>query len=298
MFWSSRLTPFARAVFAACVLASSAAAARAQAPDPVIAKVNGAEIRQSDLAIAEEDIGGSLPAGVTGDAKREYLTAYLIDMIVIAQDAELQGMSGSDDFKRRFAMMRSKVLMELLLRQLALKAVTDEAMHKVYDDAVKQMTPDEEVHARHILVEKEDDAKAIAAEIKGGAEFAEVAKKKSIEPGAKESGGDLGYFTKEQMVPEFSEAAFKLEKGKVSDPVKSQFGWHIIKVEDRRTKPVPAFEQVRGQLESFVARKAQSDLVAKLRSSAKIERASAPAPAAAAAPPPAVPPAANAPTKK
>ncbi len=298
MFWSSRLTPFARAVFAACVLASSAAAARAQAPDPVIAKVNGAEIRQSDLAIAEEDIGGSLPAGVTGDAKREYLTAYLIDMIVIAQDAELQGMSGSDDFKRRFAMMRSKVLMDLLLRQLALKAVTDEAMHKVYDDAVKQMTPDEEVHARHILVEKEDDAKAIAAEIKGGADFAEVAKKKSIEPGAKESGGDLGYFTKEQMVPEFSEAAFKLEKGKVSDPVKSQFGWHIIKVEDRRTKPVPAFEQVRGQLESFVARKAQSDLVAKLRSSAKIERASAPAPAAAAAPPPAVPPAANAPTKK
>jgi peptidyl-prolyl cis-trans isomerase C len=287
---SIRLAPIACAVIAASFIAG---AALAQAADPVIAKVNGAEIHQSDLAIAEEDIGASLPNGITGDAKREYLTTYLIDMMLLSQDAETQGVSATDDFKRRFAMMRNKVLMELLLRQLGQKAVTDEAMHKVYDEAVSKMTPEDEVHARHILVEKEADAKAIAAEIKGGADFAEVAKKKSIEPGAKESGGDLGFFTKEQMVPEFSEAAFKLEKGQVSDPVKSQFGWHIIKVEDRRKKPVPSFDQVKSQLESYVVRKAQADLVTKLRNSAKIERVSAPAENA-----PATPPAANTPAKK
>ncbi|MGZ5854297.1 MAG: peptidylprolyl isomerase [Xanthobacteraceae bacterium] len=290
----SRSLPALRvSLAAACIaglfLAGTAAMAQAPAPDPVIAKVNGVEIRQSDLAIAEEDIGGSLPPTATPEAKREYLITYLTDMILVAQDAELQGTSSTDEFKRRFQMVRSKVLMELFLRELAKKSVTEEAMHKVYDDAVKQMTPEEEVHARHILVEKEDDAKAIAAQIKGGADFATLAKEKSIEPGAKESGGDLGFFAKEQMVPEFADAAFKLEKGKVSDPVKTQFGWHIIKVEDKRTKPVPSYDQVKDQLQTFVVRKAQSDLVAKLRASAKIERtdppaSATPAPAAPAAP--------------
>jgi peptidyl-prolyl cis-trans isomerase C len=299
----SRFSPVLRAAFTLAFVVGMAASAPAQAPDPVVAKVNGAEIRQSDLAIAEEDIGPSLPPGVSGDAKREYLITYLTDMILVAQDAEAQGMSATDEFKRRFQMMRSKVLMELLLRQLAQKSVTDEAMHKVYDEAVKQMSTEEEVHARHILVEKEEDAKAVVAELKGGADFAELAKKKSIEPGAAESGGDLGYFTKDQMVPEFADAAFKLEKGKVSDPVKSQFGWHIIKSEDKRKKPVPSFEQVKEQLQSFVVRKAQSDLVTKLRATAKVERMDAPAgtggpaPAPAPAGVPASPPA-GAPAKK
>jgi peptidyl-prolyl cis-trans isomerase C len=294
MFAWSRFFPALRVAFAiVCLagvyLAGMTANAHAQAPDPVIAKVNGAEIRQSDLAIAEEDIGGNLPPNATGDAKREYLITYLTDMILIAQDAEVQGMSANDEFKRRFQMMRSKVLMELLLRQMAQKAVTEEEMQKVYDEAVKQMSAEEEVHARHILVEKEDDAKALMAELKGGADFAELAKKKSIEPGAKDSGGDLGYFTRDQMVPEFAEAAFKLEKGKISDPVKSQFGWHIIKSEDKRKKPIPAYEQVKDQLRTFVVRKAQSDLVSKLRASAKIERTN---------PPPAPPaPAPDAPKK-
>jgi parvulin-like peptidyl-prolyl isomerase len=157
----------------------------------------------------------------------------------------------------------------------------------------------EEVHARHVLVKTEDEAKAVLADIKKGTDFAEVAKAKSTEPGAAQSGGDLGYFTKEQMVPEFAEAAFKLDKGKVSEPVKTQFGWHIIKVEDKRKKPVPTFDQVKDQLETFVARKSQSDLVAKLRTTAKIEKTAAAAPAAPAAPAtPAAPAPAAAPTKK
>ena len=144
-------------------------------------------------------------------------------------------------------------------------------MKKVYEDASKQITGEQEVHARHILVETEDEAKAVEDELKKGADFAELAKKKSKDPGASD-GGDLGFFTKDQMVPEFSAVAFALEPGKISDPVKSQFGWHIIKVEEKRNRKAPDFEQVKAQIETYVTRKAQADYVAKLREAAKVER--------------------------
>src|SRR5258708_12651326 len=114
-------------------------------------------------------------------------------------------------------------------------------MKKVYEEASKQITGEEEVHARHILVETEDEAKAVAEELKKGADFAELAKKKSKDPGASD-GGDLGFFTKDQMVPEFSAAAFALEPGKTSDPVKPQFGWHITKLEEKRSPKAPPFQ--------------------------------------------------------
>ena len=122
----------------------------------------------------------------------------------------------------------------------------------------------------------EDEAKAIADELKKGADFAELAKKKSKDPGASD-GGDLGFFTKDQMVPEFSAVAFALEPGKVSDPVKTQFGWHVIKVEEKRNRKAPEFDQVKAQIETYVTRKAQADYVAKLRETAKIERLDQPA---------------------
>ena len=139
-----------------------------------------------------------------------------------------------------------------------------------------------EVHARHILVDDEAKAKDIAKRAKAGEDFAKLAKENSKD--SAEDGGDLGYFTKDQMVPEFAEAAFKLEKGQVSDPVKTQFGWHIIKVEDKRQKPVPAYEQVEDQVEQYLVRKAQADMVTKLRADAKIEKTAAPAKPAAPAP--------------
>jgi peptidyl-prolyl cis-trans isomerase C len=151
-------------------------------------------------------------------------------------------------------------------------AATDKAMREVYQDAVAKMAEELEVRARHILVATEAEAKAIVAELKKGTDFAELAKLKSKDPGAAAEGGDHGYFAKDQMVPEFAEAAFKLEKGQLSDPVKSQFGWHVIRVEDKRKKPAPEFEKVKDQLETFVARRAQADIVAKLREGAKIER--------------------------
>jgi peptidyl-prolyl cis-trans isomerase C len=248
---------------------------RAQDADTVIARVNGIDIHQSDLNFAEEELGGNMPQ-MAPEQKRQYLMTYLTDVVLLSQAAEQQKFADHDGVKRRIAFERNKVLMEALLHDTGKAALTDEAMHKVYDEAVKQMPGEEEVHARHILVPTEDEAKAIEVELKNGADFVKLAKEKSKDPGAAE-GGDLGYFTKDQMVPEFAEAAFKLEKGQVSDPIKSQFGWHIIKLEDKRTKPTPKFDEVKAQVENYVARRAQSELVEKLRSAAKIEILNAPA---------------------
>jgi peptidyl-prolyl cis-trans isomerase C len=241
-----------------------------RADDAVLAKVNGSEIHQSDLALAEEELGPSL-AQMDPATKKENVLAFLIDMKIVAKAAEDKKVENSEDFKKRLAFSRNRLLMDSLLATEGKAATTDEAMKKVYEDASKQITGEQEVHARHILVETEDEAKAVKAELDKGADFAELAKKKSKDPGASD-GGDLGFFTKDQMVPEFSAVAFALEPGKISDPVKSQFGWHIIKVEEKRNRTAPDFNQVKSQIETYVTRKAQADYVAKLREAAKVER--------------------------
>jgi peptidyl-prolyl cis-trans isomerase C len=254
---------------------------RAEDANPVLAKVNGAEIRQSDLTLAEEELGPSL-AQMDPATKKENVLAFLIDMKIVAKAAEDKKIEDRPDFKARLAFTRNRLLMDSLLATEGKAATTDDAIKKVYDEAAKQISGEQEVHARHILVETEDQAKAIEAELKKGADFAELAKSKSKDPGAAD-GGDLGFFTKDQMVPEFSAVAFALEPGKISDPVKSQFGWHIIKVEEKRNRKAPDFEQVKPQIETYVTRKAQAEYVAKLRESAKVERmdqaANTPAPA-------------------
>jgi peptidyl-prolyl cis-trans isomerase C len=253
------------------LIATLAAPAFAQT-DPIVAKVNGTEIRQSDLTAAEEDIGPNLPPTMQGDAKRDYLITYVTDMIILAKAAEARKLGDGADFKRKVDIARNKLLMEALLGAEAKTAVTDAAMRKVYEEATKAIGEEKEVRARHVLVEKEDEAKAILADLKKGGDFVVIAKEKSKDPGSKDNGGDLGYFTKDQMVPEFAEAAFKLDKDQLSDPIKTQFGWHVIKVEDKRSRQAPEFEKVKDQVEQYVVRKAQSDLVTKLRSEAKIEK--------------------------
>jgi peptidyl-prolyl cis-trans isomerase C len=249
------------------------------ADDPVLAKVNGAEIRQSDVAMAEEELAPSLQQ-MDPATKKDNVLSFLIDLKIVAKAAEDKKIENTDDFKKRLAFTRGRLLMDSLLASEGKAATTDEAMKKVYEEASKQITGEQEVHARHILVESEDEAKAVKAELDKGADFAELAKKKSKDPGASD-GGDLGFFTKDQMVPEFSAVAFALEPGKISDPVKSQFGWHIIKVEEKRNRQAPAFDQVKGQIETYVTRKAQADYVAKLREAAKVERLDKPAEPAA-----------------
>jgi len=263
---------------AAC-LTLALVAGPVRAEDKVLAKVNGSEIRQSDLALAEEELGPSL-AQMDPATKDENVLSFLIDMKIVSKAAEDKKVQDTDDFKKRLAFTRNRLLMDSLLASEGKAATNDDSMKKVYEEASKQIAGEEEVHARHILVETEDEAKAVKAELDKGGDFAELAKKKSKDPGASD-GGDLGFFTKEQMVPEFSAVAFALEPGKISDPVKSQFGWHIIKVEEKRNRKAPDFEQVKGQIETYVARKAQADYVAKLRETAKVERMDQPNEAAA-----------------
>jgi peptidyl-prolyl cis-trans isomerase C len=268
--------------------------ALAQDSDPVVARANGVDIHESDIAFAQEEIGNNIP-NMPPAQKRDYLINYLADVVVLSQAAEKQGLADRPDVKRRLAFDHNRLLMESLLQDTGKAALSEDAERQVYNDAVKQMTSEEEVHARHILVPTEDEAKAILAQLKAGADFATLAKEKSKDPGGAD-GGDLGYFTKEQMVPEFAAVAFKLDKGQISDPVKTQFGWHIIKVEDKRIKPTPTFEQVKGQIENYVAHRAQAALVEKLRAGATIEHLDKPA----AAPAPAADPSLNtaAPSKK
>jgi len=266
------------AIAAAALFCVPVATVRAQDSNPVVARANGVDIRTSDLAFAEEEIGSNMPQ-MPPEQKRDYLITYLTDVIVVSQAAEKQKLNERDDVSRRLAFDHNRVLMEAMLQDAGKSALSDDAMHKVYDEAVKQMGGEQEVHARHILVATEDEAKAIEAELKKGADFAAVAKEKSKDPGAAD-GGDLGYFTKDQMVPEFADAAFKLDKGQISDPVHTQFGWHVIKVEDKRTKPTPTFDQVKAQLANYVEHRAQAEMVENLRKNATIERLDKPAPAA------------------
>jgi peptidyl-prolyl cis-trans isomerase C len=285
--FAPRRRPLAYAVMAALLFiapavsgcsknsSNSSSEAPASTSDPVIARVNGVDITQGDLALAEEDVGSEMQA-VSPEAKREQLISYLADIIMVTQAADKKNLADNPDFKRRLAFLRNKLLMGYELQQEAKTAVTDEALHQTYDEAVKSMAGQEEVRARHILVESEDEAKALLEQLKNGADFATLAKEKSKDPGAAE-GGDLGYFTKDQMVPEFADVAFKMYPGQLSNPVKTQFGWHVIKVEDRRTKQPPEFDKVKDQIEAFLARKAQTDFITKLRQSAKVERLDKPA---------------------
>ena len=158
----------------------------------------------------------------------------------------------------------------------AKQVASDQALKKYYDEQIGQVKPVEEVRARHILVEGEEDAKKIATRLKGGEDFAKIAKEVSKDPGSGAEGGDLGFFTKDRMVPEFAEAAFAMKPGEVSQPVKSQFGWHVIKLEERRQKPLPTFDQVKDRIAQALAAKAQTDYLQGLRASAKIEKTEEP----------------------
>jgi peptidyl-prolyl cis-trans isomerase C len=251
--------------------ATSPAAVPAADPAKVVARVNGVEITEGDLAVAGEDAALQMP-NVPDEQKRDLLIGYLIDLKLGAKAAEAAKVGSGADFARKLAYNRDKALLDEYLEQQAEKAVTPEATRKLYDETVKNVPAEQEVRARHILVENEDDAKKAAARVKGGEDFAKVAGELSKDPGSKTDGGDLGFFTKDRMVEPFAEAAFKLEPGQISDPVKSQFGWHVIKVEEKRAKPVPTFEETKDQVEAYLGRKAQQDLILSLRKDAKIER--------------------------
>ncbi|GGE52760.1 peptidylprolyl isomerase [Agaricicola taiwanensis] len=269
----------------ACLIASPLAAVTALAQEnKVVARVDGAEITEADVELAMKDFGQALGA-MPEEQKREAVTRLLIDTKLIARAAEKDAVQESEDFKRTMGYLRDKALMDTYLTAKGDEAVTEDEIKKVYEETVKSTKPEQEVRARHILFRAEDEAgmaeaekkaKDVAQKLKEGGDFEALAKELSEDPGSKENGGDLGYFTKETMVPEFAETAFKLDKGQVSDPIKTQFGWHVIKVEDKRDQPVPSIDQVRDQIVVYLQRKSQQDTIEGLRKDAKIERIGGP----------------------
>jgi len=248
----------------------AAAVATARADPKVLATIDGAPITEEDFNDALVDIGPGLPEKLEGPERQKYVLDYIIDLRLVAKQALADKIEGGADFARRLAYYHDKLAMESLLSSVAKSATTEDAERKAYDEAAKAQPPEPEVHARHILLPTEEEAKAALARVKAGEDFAKVATELSKDPAG--DGGDLGWFTKDRMVPEFADAAFKLEPGQVSDPVKSQFGWHIIKVEGKRIKTFPPFDQVKDQAARYVAQKAQTALITSLREKAKIER--------------------------
>ena len=261
------------------VLATSALAVltlgapvRAQTEDPVVAIVNGTQIKRSALEAAHEQLPDQYR-----QMPLEQLYDPLLDRVIDSQlllvEAQKQKIGESPEVQAEVARARDNVLRDNLVQQAIDQGTTPEKLQTAYNALKSQPGfASEEVHARHILVADEATARDVLKQLQGGADFATLAKEKSTDPSAQSNGGDLGYFKREAMVPEFAEAAFKIEPGTVgAEPVKSQFGWHVIKVEDRR-QTVPAFEEKEPELREQVAREIVNALVADMREGAKIER--------------------------
>lgn len=259
-----------RAALGVALLLAGLGAAPVAAHDKVVAKVNGREITENDMRLAEAEIGndlGSIPA----EQRRRVLVEYLIENHLFAQAAEGDKLGSGAAFDERRRYWERRALRDAYFDKSVRGAVTEAEARRLYDAQVASAKPQEELRARHILLESETKAKEVFELIAHGEDFARMAKQHSKDPGSKDDGGDLGYFTRGQMVPQFEEAAFKLKKGDVSHPVQSQFGWHIIRLEDRRQRGVPGFEEVKDRIiAALIHRKAQ-EIGQQLRSTARLE---------------------------
>ena len=240
--------------------------------DPVVATVNGQQVRLSELEVAQQ----SLPQQYRNMPLQAVFPALLdriIDSKLVVQEGKKSKVPDDPAFKKRMAFVEDQVLQDFWIQREVARLVTAEKLQKRYEERLKAMPSEEEVQARHILVSTEDEAKALIAEIKKGAAFDKLAKAKSTDKASGAEGGDLGWFKKSDMVKEFADAAFALKKGELTEtPVKTQFGYHIIKLEDRRKAPPPAFEELADQLREEMAREAVTAQLDQLRSGAKIEK--------------------------
>ena len=240
------------------------------ADSKVVAKVGELEITTQELAFAESELSREF-AQVPAEKRTAAILAALIDIKLLANRAAVEGLDEKESFKARMAFVQSRNLHNLYFQETIVANVTDEEVRERFDNEIAAMAPESEIKARHILVASEEEAKAIVAELAQGKDFAELAKEKSTGPSGA-NGGDLGFFGKGQMVPEFEEAAFGLENGKfTTTPVKTQFGWHVILKEEEREKPKPEFEQVTDQIRQAVYREKYFDLAKQAREETKVE---------------------------
>jgi peptidyl-prolyl cis-trans isomerase C len=268
--------------------AAPAPAASAPAVSPVVAKVDGVEIRRAELEALLPQLPPQfrqMPFEMIFDA----LLEQVVNQKLIQSAGYAAGLQNSDAVKAELQEAERRAVQRVFLTKKLDERMTPEALDNAYKAFVAANPPAQEVRASHILVESEDEAKKIIADLKKGGDFAKLAKEKSKDKVAGEQGGDLGYFTKDMMVEAFANAAFAMKKGEVSAaPVKSEFGWHIIRVEDQREKPVPTRAEAEPQLRQQLAEELVTGMLDELRGKSKVElfqidgspRPAAPAPTA------------------
>jgi peptidyl-prolyl cis-trans isomerase C len=266
----------------ALVLSLGAAAAMAQttpatppatapAGDPVVAIVNGKTLKRSDVVASAQ----TLPAQYRNQVDQLFpqLVDRLIDITLMVDEGRKQNLQNDPDVKAIVAQYEDEAIRQVLLKRFLAGKITDADLKKRYDAEVAKVPPTEELKASHILVKTEDEAKDIIKQLEGGADFAKLAKEKSTDTGSGANGGDLGYFGDGDMVPEFYAAANKLKKGEFTkDPVKSQYGWHVILLTDRRTKEAPKFEEVKDQIKDELTQELVAGWLTDLHKAAKIQK--------------------------
>jgi peptidyl-prolyl cis-trans isomerase C len=240
--------------------------------NPVLARVDGIEIRMTDVqaeaARLPEELRGMPPM---------MLYPLLLDQMItqkaITAAARAQGLDRDPEVQARIRRAEEEMLQQALLTREIQPALTEEALRARYQREIASRPAEEEVRARHILVPTEAEARTALAEARRpGADFAEVARRRSTGPGSRE-GGDLGFFKRADMLPEFAEAAFALRPGEISqNPVRTQFGWHVIKVEERRAVPPPSYEDSRENLRSQAFEEGVNQAVERIRAAARVER--------------------------
>jgi len=236
----------------------------------VVVTINGKAITEGELNLANAEIGAEL-GNVPEETKRRVLIEFMIESQLLAEAADSAKLGQGPEFEQRTRYWRRRALRDAYFENKIKGAVSDADARSFYDSQVAQMKPEEEIKTRHILVETEEQAKEIREKISHGADFAQMAKEHSKDPGSKDDGGDLGYFARGQMVPQFEEAAFKLQKGDLSEPVQTQFGWHVIQLDDRRQRKPPEFSAVKERLMAAMVHRKAQEVVAELRGKAKIE---------------------------
>ena len=273
----SRTTGTAFCLLAATLLGGLAGPAWAQgtAPppaDPIVAKVDGQPIHLSEL----KDAVQGLPANVRGMPTQTLYPMLLDQMIdgrLLVAEARKSGLDKDPTVQRQVAAAEDRALQTAMLNKEVGPSVTEEAVHARYDQDIAGKPGEEEVHAKHILVDNEAEAKKIIAQLKGGGDFSALAKQYSKDPSGAQRGGDLGFFKKDEMVPEFAAAAFALQPGQVSpEPVHTQFGWHVILLVERRRAEPPSFDQAHDELRQKMIQEGVQKAVAKARASASVEK--------------------------
>ena len=245
------------------------AVAQNQISEGTVATVDGIAITYNDVSLVEDElmaVYGQLPE----EQRFQTLVGYMVNRILASEAAKKAGLENDADVAKIKAFMERKALQDVYIAKMLMERVREEDVIAYYDKEIKNGPVEEEVRARHILLDNREAADAIVADLENGADFAALAKERSKGPSGP-SGGDLGYFSKQSMVPAFSDAAFKLAAGETSPPVQTQFGWHVIRVEDRRKRPVPPFDQVRDQIYQLLISEAQRDIYDEMRAKASVD---------------------------